>query len=314
MTNTSKTILFFGTDTFSAVSLGELIAKGFTIGAVITKPDTKKGRGRTLTKSAVKEVAEAHGIPVWQPVAMDEIIEKIEQVTRVIKEKPIGVLVSYGKIIPQAIINLFEPGIVNVHPSLLPKYRGPSPVESAILHGDTETGVTIMHLSAAMDAGPIYNQVTVPLNDTETAPELEKHLAELGAQQLSVTLPSIMSGALQPTPQHNEVATYCQLLRKEDGLLTAEKITKDAITAEQAERRVRAYLAYPKTKVTVTGQHIVVTKAHVTSPQALQAAEKQPSVLDLACIDGQFLTIDELIGPSGKIMDAKAFLNGYRTP
>lgn len=304
MTNTSKTILFFGTDAFSAVSLRELIAKGFTIGAVITKPDTKKGRGRTLTKSAVKEVAEAHSIPVWQPTHIADIASDIQAIANRDGQKPIGVLVSYGKIIPQAVIDLFEPGVVNVHPSLLPKYRGPSPIESAILNGDTETGVTIMQLSAAMDAGPIYSQVTVPLNDTETAPELEDHLAELGAQQLSVTLPSIISGALQPTPQHNEVATYCQLLRKEDGLLTAEKIAEDAITAEQAERRIRAYLAYPKTKVTVAGHSVVITKAHIHN--------MSESILDVKCADSQFLSIDELISPSGKAMTARAFLNGYR--
>jgi len=302
MTRTLKTIVFFGTDEFSAVSLRELIERGFTIGAVVTKPDSRKGRGRELQFSAVKQIALDHDIPVLQPFKMVEITEAIVALTDSNSEKPTGVLVSYGKIIPQSIIDLFEPGIINVHPSLLPKYRGPSPIESAILHGDTETGVSIMQLSAAMDAGPVYKQVVFSLNDTETAPQLEATLAALGAQELATILPSIMNGSLQPQPQDDAVASYCKLLSKDDSVLDPQ-----TLTAEQAERQVRAYLAYPKTKVTIAGHLVVVTKAHIRSE--LEAATG--SVLDIQCRDGQFLSIDELIGPSGRAMNAKAFLNGY---
>lgn len=289
----SKTIVFFGTDEFSAVSLRELIAKGFSIGAVVTKPDSRKGRGRELSKSIVKQIAEAHDIPVWQPLKVTEITDAVTQL-----DDPIGVLVSYGKIIPQSVIDLFSPGIINVHPSLLPLYRGPSPVEAAILHGDTETGVTIMQLSAAMDAGPLYKQIVYKLNDTETAPELENELATVGAQLLCDSLPAIINGSLQPIAQNDELATYCTLLNKKESLLKT-----DMLTAEQAERQVRAYLAFPKTKTIVEGQQIVITKAHVTS--------EATSPLDVRCADGRFLSIDELIGPSGKPMNAKAFVNGY---
>lgn len=293
MTHTSKTILFFGTDEFSAASLRELIAKGFTIGAVITKPDSQKGRGRKLTKSIVKEIAEAAGIPVWQPNRVSDIADDIQQFN-----DPIGVLVSYGKILPESIISLFSPGIINVHPSLLPKYRGPSPVESAILNGDTETGVTIMQLSKAMDAGPIYSQITVTLHDTETAPELEQQLAELGAQELTKTLPTIINGSSVPTPQDDTSATYCHLLSKDNSFLDTRKLT-----ADQAERQVRAYLAFPKTKAEIAGHPIVITKAHVS--------RELNNVLDIKCSDNRYLTVDELIGPSGKPMNAAAFLNGY---
>lgn len=299
MTHISKTIVFFGTDEFSAISLRELIAKGFSIGAVVTKPDSRKGRGRELSKSIVKEIAEQYEIPVWQPSKVTEIIELVEALTIKDGRAPIGVLVSYGKIIPQSVIDLFSPGIINVHPSLLPLYRGPSPVESAILNGDTETGVTIMQLSAAMDAGPIYRQVQVRLNDTEIAPQLEIHLGELGAQELCHTLPLIMSETLTPTPQNDDLATYCKLLSKDDALLNPT-----SLTAEQAERRVRAYVAFPKSKVIIGDQQIVITKAHVTSTGT--------SALDIQCTDGQYLSIDELIGPSGKTMNTKAFLNGYK--
>ena len=293
MTHTSKTIVFFGTDEFSAASLRELITKGFTIGAVVTKPDSRKGRGRELSKSIIKEIAEANTIPVWQPTDVTTIADDIKKL-----QNPMGVLVSYGKIIPQAIIDLFSPGIVNVHPSLLPLYRGPSPIESVILNGDTETGVTIMQLSAAMDAGPIYNQVTTPLLNTETTPELELQLAELGAQQLSDTLPAIINGTVQPTPQNDDIATYCQLLTKEMSMLDTA-----TLTADQAERQVRAYITFPKTKTVVDGHQIIITKAHVTSTSI--------SPLDLACADGRYLSIDELIAPSGKAMNASAFINGY---
>lgn len=298
MTHTSKTIIFFGTDEFSAVSLRELIERGFTIGAVVTKPDSRKGRGRELQASVVKQIALQNNIPVWQPLKMMEIADRIAALQQAKNEKPIGVLVSYGKIIPQAIIDLFEPGIINIHPSLLPKYRGPSPIESAILHGDTETGVSIMQLSAEMDAGPVYKQVFFSLNDTEQAPDLELKLAALGAQELVTILPSILNGSLQPQAQDDTLASYCKLLSKDDSILDLE-----TLTAEQAERRVRAYIAYPKTKATIAGHLVVITKAHI--------ANASESILDIQCNGGQFLSIDELIGPSGRAMDAKAFLNGY---
>lgn len=298
MTHTSKTILFFGTDDFSAISLRELIERGFTIGAVVTKPDSRKGRGRELQAPLVKQIATEHDIPVWQPLRMDEITENIKELSNNLADKPIGVLVSYGKIIPQAIIDLFEPGIVNVHPSLLPKYRGPSPIESAILNGDTETGVSIMQLSAAMDAGPVYKQVVFTLNDTETTPELESKLGTLGAQELAAILPSIMNGTIQPIPQDDSIASYCKLLQKEDGTLDPQ-----AVTAEQAERKVRAFIAYPKTKATIAGHSVIITKTHITNIGE--------NILDIQCSDGRFLSIDELIGPSGRVMNAKAFLNGY---
>ena len=293
MTHTSKPIVFFGTDEFSAISLRELISKGFTIAAVVTKPDSRKGRGRKLETSPIKKIAETHNIPIWQPLRMDAIAEHVKKL-----DDPIGVLVSYGKIIPASIISLFNPGIINLHPSLLPRYRGPSPVESAILHGDTETGVTIMQLTPAMDAGPIYSQVVVPLLDIETAPELETQLGELGAQELSVVLPKIISGVLQPTEQDSSVATYCQLLTKEDGVLKSEKLT-----ADQAERQVRAFIAFPKTRVTLAEHQIVITKAHVETTT--------DSAVAVQCSDGRFLVIDELIGPSGRSMSAQAFANGY---
>jgi methionyl-tRNA formyltransferase len=298
MTPTSKTIVFFGTDSFSAASLRALIAARYTIAAVVTKPDSTKGRGRKLSKSIVKEIAEQHSIPVWQPHSLREIEPNIDELIQKHGTAPTGVLVSYGKIIPESIITMFEPGIINVHPSLLPRYRGPSPIETAILNGDPETGVTIMQLSKAMDAGPIYTQLVVPLAGTETTPELEATLAQKGAAELVQALPGIIDGGLQPTAQNDDLASYCQLLDKKESILDTS-----TLTAAEAERHIRAYLAYPKTKATVAGHPIVITGAHVSTTAS--------SPLDLACSDGHYLSIDHLIGPSGKPMTATAFINGY---
>lgn len=290
----SKTIIFFGTEEFSLASLQALITAGYHIAAVVTKPDSKKGRGHQLTPPGVKVLASQYNIPVWQPLKVAEINEQIQALNTPVA----GVLVSYGKIIPQSTIDLFTPGIINVHPSLLPKYRGPSPIESAIINGDKQTGVTIMQLSAAMDAGPTYAVQTHPLTGTETRPGLYVTLASIGAKLLIDTLPSILDSSLQPEPQNDAEATYCKLLQKSDA-----ELLLPILTAIQAERRVRAHLGFPKSKVMISGNLVIITKAHVS--------EQQKTPLDLTCQDGAFLSIDELIAPSGRQMNAADFLRGY---
>lgn len=293
MTKTSKKIVFFGTEDFSLVSLGKLIEAGYPIVAIVTKPDSHKGRGQKLTAPSVKVLAKKHNIPVWQPTKISDIADDIKRCGNVA-----GVLVSYGKIIPQSIIDLFTPGIVNVHPSLLPLYRGPSPIESAIANGDSQTGVSIMQLAAAMDAGPVYAQEAFPLSGKETRSALYDVLADNGATLLIDTLPSILDGSLQPYEQDETHASYCQLLQKSDAFLDTAHLT-----APEAERQVRAHLNFPKTKTTVLGYDIIITKSHI------EDHKKTP--LDILCQDGAYLSIDELIAPSGRAMNAEAFLNGY---
>lgn len=297
----SKTIIFFGTDTFSASALRSLIEADYEISAVITKPDSKSGRGQQLTAPLVKQIAEEHGIPVWQPTKLMEVSDKIKALKQT--NEVIGVLSSYGRIVPQAIIDLFQPGIINIHPSLLPLYRGPSPIETAILNGDSQTGVSIMKLTAEMDAGPVYAQEIYPLDGTETAPYLYETLSALGGRMLIETLPSIIEGNLLPSPQAN-AAIYCYLLKKEDALLTPTEMT-----AVQAERQVRAYLAFPKTKLVIQtrnkNESIIITKAHVLT------GEPDSKDLTIECKDNSWLVIDELIGPSGRYMSGQAFKNGY---
>lgn len=295
MMNTSAKIIFFGTEDFSLTALTGLIEAGYTIAAVVTKPDSKKGRGQQLVAPAVKALATRHNIPVWQPENLSDIANDIQALGQVT-----GVLVSYGKIVPQAIINLFTPGIINVHPSLLPKYRGPSPIESAIKNGDDVTGVSIMQLAARMDAGPVYTAKEHPLQGTETRPELYHALADIGTNLLLESLPAIIDGSLQPTPQNEEIASYCQLLEKRSANLDLT-----SMSASEAERTVRAHIGFPKSKLTIADHTIIITKAH--------ASDHQKTPLDILCQDGAYLSVDELIAPSGRQMSSEAFLRGYLT-
>lgn len=295
MTSTSKTILFFGTEDFSAYTLERLINSGFTIGAIITKPDTKRGRNKQLVKPHVKAIGEAHNIPVWQPHTLNEIADDIRAF-----DSPVGVLVSFGKIIPQSIIDLFSPGIINLHPSLLPRYRGPSPIESAILNGDDKTGVSIMQLSTAMDAGPVYLQDEVSLDGHETAPNLYESLGKRGAQLLVDTLPAIIDGSLEPIPQDDAIATYCQLIKKTDGIVDWSK------PASQLEREIRSYIDWPGSHATLGNIEVIITSAHIENDNHI------PYQLNLRCGDSRYLSIDTLKPIGKKEMPVQAFLAGYK--
>lgn len=289
----SRPIVFFGSEDFSLHSLRALVDAGFDVAAVVTKPDTRRGRGHKVTQPAVKQFAIEHGITVWQPATLRELIPLITSLQPVV-----GVLVSYGRIIPEALLDLFTPGIINVHPSLLPSYRGPSPIESAIANRDHKTGVTIMKLVKAMDAGPIYAQYPYALDGTETRSELYATLGALGANALVSVLPSIVGGTLAASDQDESLATYCSLLTKDDTYLDLTQLTPG-----EAEARIRAHLDFPRSRVKIGTHDILVLTAH--------AVMTRHSPLDLECANGAFLSIDTLIAPSGRTMTAAEFLHGY---
>ena len=288
-------IIFFGTEDFSAVSLQKLIDEGFEIAGIITKPDSRKGRGQKLQTPKVKQIGEKFNIPVLQPQKISEITDFVKKF-----EKPAGVLVSFGRIIPQEIIDLFTPAIVNVHPSLLPKYRGPSPIESAILNGDEKTGVSLMKLSKEMDAGDIYSQEEIKLSKTETASDLYKTCGEIGAEMLVRDLPKIISGEIKGQKQDDSQAEYCQLLKKSDALLSQDKQT-----AEQAEQQIRAFEIFPKSKIKL-GEHLIIVKS-----AKVVSSNPENSPLTLKFAEETFLKIERLITPNGKETAAKSFENGY---
>ena len=294
MTKISPKIVFFGTENYSLITLKALVDNGFNVVCVVTKPDTRRGRGHKLAEPPVKTFAKSHNIPVLQPNKVSEITEHIKQLQPVT-----GILVAYGKIIPQSIIDLFTPGIINVHPSLLPKYRGPSPIESAIANRDHETGVSIMQLDKKMDAGPVYSQITQPLNEKETKPELYDKLFHDGTALLIKNLPDIINNTIIPTPQNDNNATYCQLLTKENSWIDPERMT-----AAEADAHVRAHLGFPRSRINIGGRDIIITKSHCDD------IPKSP--LDQKFSDGNYLIIDELIAPSGKTMNAEDYLRGYK--
>ena len=295
MTPTSPKIIFFGTEDHSLGTLKVLVENGFSVAAVVTKPDAPRGRGQKIAEPPVKTYAKQRNITVWQPEKLRDIIEDIRAIQPVA-----GVLVAYGKIIPQSIIDLFEPGIINVHPSLLPKWRGPSPIESAIASQDTETGVSIMKLDARMDGGPVYIQKMLTLGGEERKPELYKILFDMGNALLCDNLVDIISGKLKPSLQNDEQASYCSMLSKDMSIIDPLQMS-----AKSAEAHIRAHLGFPRSRIQ-TGEHIlIVTRAHVSD-------QKGESPLAFLCQDNNYLIIDELIAPSGKTMSAEDFLRGYR--
>ncbi|OGL21616.1 methionyl-tRNA formyltransferase [Candidatus Saccharibacteria bacterium RIFCSPHIGHO2_01_FULL_45_15] len=305
-TNPAQPIVFFGTEDFSFLTLKALVQSGYSISAVVTKPDSRQGRGQKLTPPKVKVYAEQHSIDVWQPIKLTAITEKIKALG-----SPVGVLVSYGKIIPQSVIDLFTPGIINIHPSLLPVYRGPSPVESAILNGDNQTGVSIMLLSADMDAGPVYVQKPLTLTGNEQIQQLYDSLGQIGIDLLVKHLPSILSCTLLPTAQKAEAATYCHLISKTDGVINWQQ------SATIIERKVRAYQNWPKTRTKIGSAEVIITSAHVQAkhgaqPGTIETCDEQAGILSIATGDG-ILVLDTIQPVGKKEMPVKAFLAGYKS-
>ncbi|MDO8592090.1 MAG: methionyl-tRNA formyltransferase [bacterium] len=208
-----------------------------------------------------------------------------------------AVLVAYGHIIPENIITIFPKGIINIHPSLLPIYRGPTPIEQAILNGAKETGVSLMKLSAKMDAGPIFSQAKINLTGSETKQELADKLLSLGTELLIKQLPAILGGSEVSTPQDGSLATYTNLIKKGDGMVDWSK------PAQQIEREVRAYQGWPKTQAKIFGHDVIIMSARVAGGQ-------NDGDLVMQCQPG-WLEIQELKAPSGRTMSGKDFLHGY---
>ena len=286
-------IIFFGTETFSLSALESLVDAGYHLAAVVTKPDSAQGRGMLVKPTAVKTYALAHGLKVLQPQSLQEVEPDIADIPN-----RIGVLSSYGKIIPESTLGLFGRGIINIHPSLLPSYRGPAPIETAIFRGDHQTGVSLMRLVAKMDAGPIYAQTVIELPHDVTAASLYKICARTGSDLLLRHLPAITKNELNPIAQDEARATYTKLLSKHNGQVDPERQT-----AEEIERHIRAYEIYPRTRLFIHGHEVIVSKAHVAHPNATD--------LSVRCSHDTWLIIDSLVAPSGRTMSGADFQRGY---
>jgi methionyl-tRNA formyltransferase len=229
-------IVFMGTPSFAIPALQELLKGPDKLVGVVTQPDRGKGRGRKVVVSPVKELALRHGLTPLQPEkAKDEAFQE-----RLKDLRPdVIVVVAYGQILPRSVLDIPKYGAVNVHASLLPRYRGAAPIAWAILNGEKRTGVTTMILDEGMDTGDILLQADTPVGDDETGETLRDRLASLGAQLLSQTLEKMKSSTIQPIPQDHSKATYAPPLRKEDGHLDWKK------EAEEIDRRVRAFNPWP---------------------------------------------------------------------
>lgn len=303
MTNILKPIVFFGTEDFSLIALQTLIEAGYSIAAVITKPDSPQGRGHHLTSPAVKIFARERNIPVWQPNKLSDIAYDVTNLGN-----PVGILVSYGKIIPGSIIDLFTPGIINVHPSLLPLYRGPSPIESAILNGDKETGVSIMKLSPKMDAGPVYKQFKISLTGKEASKQLYENLGKTGSELLVEILPSIIDGSLLPIDQDESAATYCHMLKKSDGVIDWSK------DAKIIEAQIRAYHIWPKSRTVLDGMEVIITSAEVIDADYGNPGRTTIKDGELIVSAGAGALRILSLKPLGKKeMPVRAFLSGYHS-
>lgn len=252
------------------------------------------------TTQALMTFAHTHGINLYLNASSDQIVEVIKTT-----QADIGVLAAYGRMVNQVIIDSLKHGIVNIHPSLLPQWRGSTPIESAILSGQDKTGVSIMQLVAAMDVGPVYKQREYSLNIAITKEQLARELATIGAHLLSQHLLEIYDGTLVPKEQDDAHATYCHKIQKSDGVLDTHK------TAQELEREIRAYAGWPKSSLTYNTLNIIILKAHATNNKVdtgkLIAKNNQ---LLLGCTEGS-LEIMEL-QVAGKLpTSASAFINGY---
>jgi methionyl-tRNA formyltransferase len=301
---TSDRLVFFGTDAVSVPSLIRLLAENWNIVAVVTKPDSHTGRGRELTSPAVKRLAQAKRIPVLQPDKLSEIHDTFANL------KPdAGIVVAYGKIIPQSIIDLFPKGLINVHTSLLPKYRGPSPIEATILSGDHTTGVTLMRVDRGMDTGPTYEAAKLQLTRTETKADLYEQLAEMGADLLHSQLSAILKGQIVPIPQDNSHATTVSLIKKEDGHIDW------SLPAEQIERQVRAYLGWPGSHTSIAGSDVIITAAHVVPKSGKPGFAYKSASSELAVFAAEGTLVIDQLKPAGKReMTGPEFLAGHPLP
>lgn len=291
--NRSERLVFFGTDNFSATILKRLLAAGWPVAGVVTQPDRPSGRGQKKLPPPLKAVADQHKIKVFQPQKVGKIVFELAAL-----EPSHGILAAYGQIIPQSLIDIFPSGILNVHPSLLPKYRGASPIEAAILAGDHTSGISLMSLNAYMDEGPVYAQKEVILTGEETQADLYERMAEIGGTFLVAKLAAIANGTLQPEPQDDSMATYANLVKKENGHINWSK------PAEVYERQIRAFAVWPKSRTKIAGHEVIITEARLANGES-------DGQLVMKCRPG-YLEILELVGPSGKTMSGADFLRGYR--
>lgn len=312
-------IIYMGTPQFAVPALealikgarpGLVLPEGYEIATVITRTDKPAGRGKQIVYSPVKQAALSHGIPVWQPGSLKRP-ENIEALAAY--QADLYVVAAFGQILPQAVLDQPHYGTLNIHASLLPRYRGVSPISEAILHGDTETGVTIMLIDAGVDTGPILLKRTLPIAEEDTTGSLTIKLAELGARALLEALSPWVQGKITPQPQDERLASYTHMLRKEDGEISWER------PAAELARAVRAYTPWPGAYTHWHGKLLKIVSAH---PAVLESAQQlKPGTVSLRKENGQqvlsivtadgLLVVDRLQLEGKKAISAAEFVRGH---
>lgn len=300
-------IVYFGTPEFAVPGLQALIASPHTVAALVSQPDRPRGRGNRVTPTPTKQVAELAGIPVLQPTRLKDGL--FHQALRSLSSD-LGVVAAYGRIIPDAVLEIPRLGMINIHASLLPKYRGAAPIHRAVMHGDTETGVTIMRVVTELDAGPMFASRSVPIGPDQTTPEVEQTLAQLGAGLALAVVEALSSGTATEVPQNHAQATYAPKIERHEGAIDW------TLPAQRIHDLVRGLQPWPLVSATLDGTRCLVHRTAVTDDRTASApgtiTTAALGVLALATGDGRVLSILE-IQPEGKrVMSARDFLAGRR--
>jgi len=296
-----------GTPEFAVPSLEALHRDGYPILCVITRPDRPRGRNRRRSPSPVKVVAEKQGDPVFQPESLRDtaVLEKIRAL-----QPDLIVVVAFGALLPKALLECPSLGAINIHASLLPRYRGPAPISWAVINGDTETGVTAMQMDAGLDTGDILGALKTTIRPQDTAHTLQDRLARMGSRLLLSTLENLAAGTLKPIPQNPDQATYASMLQKHDGKIDWK------MPAEIIERRIRGMMPWPGAFTVWNEKTLRIFRARVA---AGDVPEPPGTVLESrdeirVAAGNDVLVLLEVQAASGSRMPASAFLRGTRIP
>lgn len=298
-------VVFFGTPQFAVPTLRQLLKSRHDVCAVITQPDRPRGRGQKVAESPVKAVAVEHGIEVLQP----DRLRDPGLIARVTQWQPdLGVVVAYGRMIPDELLNVPRFGMINLHASLLPKYRGAAPVHRAIIDGAHETGVTIMRVARTLDAGDMLAKVARPIGPDETSEEVERDLADAGARLMVNVIDRLEEGAVENEPQDHSASTYAAKLTKAEGLIDWSQ------TAPALHNRVRGLHPWPHAYTYLDGERLIVRRTRMTdartdsAPGTVLAADAD--AITVATGENGVIAIEELQPEGRRPMRARDFLAG----
>lgn len=297
-------VVFMGTPDFAVGTLQGLIDAGVDLIGVYTQPDRPKGRGKKLAPPPVKELALEHGIPVYQPpklrdpVAVAELQELAPDLI---------VVVAYGQILPQSVLDIPQQGCINVHASLLPKYRGAAPINKAIVDGETVTGITTMLMDVGLDTGDMLVKKSLEIGPDETAGELHDRLAVLGRETMEVTLQQVLEGKLSPEKQQDDDSTYAPMMKKEDGLIDW------TLSAQEIHDRARGLAPWPGAFTMLDGEVLKISRTEVSEGAGAtgEILVANANGVDVACGNG-VVRIGALQLPGKKMLPAADFLRGYQ--